>query len=104
MNKLSSEKTLIKAVQSIFEEGYYPLKLIRMLSDPPQKKDVRKILSEREFEVFKLLAEGNGNLEIANILQIQSSTASTYKRRIYSKLRISNLVELLKIYNIQDID
>lgn len=105
LNKLSSEKTLIKAIRSIFEEGYYyPLNLIRLLSDPPQKKDVKKILSEREFEVFKLLAEGNGNLEIANILQIQSTTASTYKRRIYTKLGIGNLVDLLKIYNIQDIE
>lgn len=102
LNKLSSEKTLIKAIQSIFENGYYyPLNLIRLLSDPPKKIDVETILSDREFQVFQLLAEGNGNLEIANILDIQSTTASTYKRRIYSKLEITNLVDLLNIYNTQ---
>lgn len=100
LNKLSNEKTLIKAITSIFEEGYYyPLNLIRLLSDPPQKKDLEKLLSEREFEVFKLLAEGNGNIEIANILHIQMTTVSTYKSRIYAKLGISNLIDLLKLYN-----
>lgn len=105
LNKLSSEKTLIKAIQSIFEDGYYyPLKLIKQLSSRSQKKEVELILSERELQVFKLLAEGNGNLEIANILQIQMTTASTYKRRIYAKLGVNNLIDLLKIYNNQKID
>lgn len=105
VNKLSTEKTLVNAIKGIFEEGYYyPLNLVRLLSDPPQKKDVKKLLSEREFEVFKLLAEGNGNLEIANILDIQMTTVSTFKRRIYAKLGINNLIALLKIYNTQNID
>jgi DNA-binding NarL/FixJ family response regulator len=100
LNKLSSEKTFIKAIKAIFEDGYYyPLSLIQKLSEKPKKNDVEKMLSEREFQVFKLLIEGNGNLEIANILQIQMTTASTYKRRIYTKLGARNLVDLLKIYN-----
>jgi DNA-binding NarL/FixJ family response regulator len=90
-------------VQSIFEDGYYyPFKLVKQLSARPQKEEVESILSEREFQVFKLLVEGNGNLEIANILQIQMTTASTYKRRIYAKLGVNNLIDLLKIYNSQN--
>ncbi|WP_228464047.1 response regulator transcription factor [Chryseobacterium bernardetii] len=49
-------------------------------------------------QVFNLLAKGNGNLEIANTLDIQESTVGTYKRRVYQKLKIANLVELLEIY------
>ncbi|WP_449397791.1 response regulator [Chryseobacterium wanjuense] len=105
LNKLSSEKTLIKAVQSIFEDGYYyPFKLVKQLSARPQKEEVESVLSEREFQVFKLLVEGNGNLEIANILQIQMTTASTYKRRIYAKLGVNNIIDLLKIYNSQKLE
>lgn len=102
LNKLCNERILIKAVKAIFEEGYYyPLNLVKLLTDPPQKIDIQKLLSEREVQVFTLLAEGNGNIEIANILDIQVTTVSTYKRRIYAKLGISNLVDLLKIYNTQ---
>ncbi|KQT33064.1 LuxR family transcriptional regulator [Chryseobacterium sp. Leaf405] len=99
LNKLGSEKNIIKAVKAIFEDGYYySPKLAYELASSSSKKQVRDILSEREFQVFKLLSEGNGNLEIANILNIHIATASTYKRRIFTKLNVSNLVDLLKDY------
>ncbi|WP_415326247.1 response regulator [Chryseobacterium sp. MMS23-Vi53] len=100
LNKLSSEHTLIRAVQTIFEAGfYYTPQLIEQLSAYRQKKDIIETLSERELQVFRLLAEGNGNLEIANILNIQMTTASTYKRRIYAKLGVDSVIDILKIYN-----
>ncbi|KQT22916.1 LuxR family transcriptional regulator [Chryseobacterium sp. Leaf405] len=100
LNKMSSEKILIKAVNSVFEDGfYYTPELIKQFSKHQHKKDVNDVLSERELQVFRLLAEGSGNLEIANALNIQMTTASTYKRRVYAKLEVNNLIELLKIYN-----
>lgn len=103
LNKLGSERILIKAIKAIFEDGYYyPLSLVKLLTEPPQKIDIKTLLSEREVQVFNLLAEGNGNIEIANILHIQVTTVSTFKRRIYTKLGVNNLVDLLKIYNSQN--
>lgn len=100
LNKMSSEKMLVKAVRSVFENGfYYTPQLIAQFSKHQEKKDVNKILSQRELQVFRLLIEGNGNLEIANALNIQMTTASTYKRRVYAKLGVNNVIELLKIYN-----
>lgn len=102
INKLSSEKNVIKAVQAVFEDGYYySPKLVEELTARSQKKEIADVLSEREFQVFKLLIEGNGNLEIANILEIHMTTASTYKRRIYAKLGVNNLIDLLKVSNSQ---
>ncbi len=99
LNKLSNDETIIKAIQSIFEEGYYyPFQVVKLLSDKPQKEDIKGVLSEREFQIFNLLGEGNGNLEIANILDIQIGTVGTYKKRIYTKLGIKNLIDLFKIY------
>jgi two-component system, NarL family, response regulator, fimbrial Z protein, FimZ len=49
-------------------------------------------------QIFKLMAEGNGNPEIMNMLQLQSSTVSTHKKRIFEKLTIENISELIKIY------
>lgn len=53
-----------------------------------------EILSNREFEIAKMLIDGCGNLEIANRLNIQMSTVSTYKNRVFEKLDISNIIAL----------
>jgi DNA-binding NarL/FixJ family response regulator len=100
LNKLSNPETLVKAVEATLEDGYYySQSIMNLVSEEIRKKKPTEILSERELQVFNLLAKGNGNLEIANILDIQESTVGTYKRRVYSKLKITNLIELLDIYN-----
>jgi len=53
-------------------------------------------LSAREQKVTQLLLKGLGILEIGNELAISSSTASTYKSRIFKKLNVSNVIELNK--------
>ncbi|WP_422718370.1 LuxR C-terminal-related transcriptional regulator [Flavobacterium psychraquaticum] len=40
---------------------------------------------KRELEIAKLLVKGEGNLEISNFLDIQMSTVSTYKNRVFEK-------------------
>ena len=57
-------------------------------------------LSKREFEIVQLLIKGEGNLEISNKLEIQMSTVSTYKNRVFEKLKINNLVELIEKFNL----
>lgn len=57
-------------------------------------------LSSREMEITKLLVKGYGNLEISNALELQMSTVSTYKNRVFEKLQINNLVELIEKYNL----
>lgn len=100
LNKLSDESSLIKSVKSIFEEGYsYPMEVIHQRMKNSGEKAVTEILSEREFQVFEQLAKGNGNIEIASILGIQIPTVGTYKKRIYEKLKVNNVIDLLKIYN-----
>ncbi|SOD13387.1 response regulator transcription factor [Pedobacter xixiisoli] len=54
------------------------------------------VLSDRELEVAKLLANGRGNLEISNMLDLKMSTVSTYKKRVFNKLDVDNLSELIK--------
>lgn len=56
-------------------------------------------LSNRELEVARLLIEGNGILEIANLLQLGVSTVSTYKIRIFEKLNISNIPALAAMFH-----
>lgn len=55
------------------------------------------VLSNREFTVMILLLKGIELSEIAQTLTISSSTASTYKARIFEKLLINNLIDLSKL-------
>ncbi|WP_160136106.1 response regulator transcription factor [Chryseobacterium sp. c4a] len=100
LNKLSDPETFVKTIEGILKDGYYYTpELLNEMMAQLQKKSPAELLSERELQVFDLLAKGNGNLEIANVLDIQESTVGTYKRRVYQKLKIKNLVELLEIYH-----
>lgn len=52
-------------------------------------------LSPAEFKVVMLLLKGLGTSDIANILGVHTSTASTHKIRIFEKLQVLNVFELL---------
>lgn len=54
-----------------------------------------KKLSSREIEVLKLLSQGRKNKEIASELEISEKTVSTYKTRLYKKMEVTNIVDLI---------
>jgi DNA-binding NarL/FixJ family response regulator len=56
------------------------------------------LLSDRELEVAHLLVKGLGSLEICNALGLNKTTVSTYKKRIYEKMSVSTLSELVTVY------
>lgn len=102
LNKLCSEEKMILAVKSILETGKYVSdEIASKIVDARINKAVinpLSALSKREFEIAELLVNGDGNLEISNKLDIHISTVSTYKIRVFEKLKINNLVELINIY------
>lgn len=103
INKNSEKDEIIYAVNSVIDNGYYySQKLMKLalnqLNTQNKYKDPKSLLSDREIEVFELLLEGSGNLEIANKLELHMSTVSTYKKRILEKLCITNVADLIKHY------
>jgi len=52
-------------------------------------------LSAREIEVLRYLSDGKKNKEIAQILNLNEKTVSTYKLRLLTKLNVTNLVDLV---------
>lgn len=104
LNKLSSEDKIIEAVKTILEGGTYMGDKIRdRISENTLNKasgNPLDILSGRELEIAGLLAKGDGNLEIANKLDIGTSTVSTYKSRIFEKLGVSNVVSLVEKFKL----
>lgn len=98
ISKLSKSEEISDAVNAIFSEGYYyPSGIVHQLINESPIDSI-KSLSEREYEIFTLLAKGNGNLEISNKMNIQMPTISTYKKRIHKKLKTNNIADLIKLY------
>ena len=54
-------------------------------------------LSERELEISKLICEGHPTKMIAFKTNLQLSTISTYKAKIFEKLQVRNTIELFEL-------
>jgi DNA-binding NarL/FixJ family response regulator len=52
-------------------------------------------LSEREREVFQLIAEGHSNKDIANLLRVSPGTVETHRARIMEKLDVHSAAEIV---------
>src|SRR5690606_18263479 len=104
LNKGSSEDEMKQALKSMMISGKYITQNIkdRILDSYISKKPINPLeqLSNREVEVARLLIKGFGNLEIAEMLTIKKSTVSTFKNRIFEKLEIDNLADLIDFFNL----
>lgn len=101
VSKLSEEEEVKTAIQKVIFEGEYlsdktKSLLLNSIRNPKSTNPV-SLLSERELEIANLYAQGLGNLEIANQLDLKQNTVSTVKKRIFEKLEIENLVELIEL-------
>lgn len=67
---------------------------LTMSLDKDYQKEPHELLSDREFEVFKMIASGKSISEIGELLSLSSSTISTYRFRILTKLHSKNNAEL----------
>lgn len=52
-------------------------------------------LSEREREIFQLVAEGHSNKEVADLLSVSPATVETHRAHILQKLDVHNTAELV---------
>jgi two-component system invasion response regulator UvrY len=55
------------------------------------------VLSQREMEIAIHLERGKSLVEICTIMNIQYSTANTYKRRIFEKLHVRSVLTLSRL-------
>jgi two-component system, NarL family, invasion response regulator UvrY len=62
--------------------------------DQDQNKALHESLSDREFDVLKMLASGKSVSEIAELLFLSVTTVSTYRARIITKMNLKNNAEI----------
>ncbi|UDI94641.1 MULTISPECIES: response regulator transcription factor [unclassified Pseudomonas] len=88
---------LVKAMETV-ADGYifFPKDAMPLLGNVELTTDVEG-LTDRELQIFKLLAEGFSNAEIATRLNLSTKTVSGHKVNIQSKLGANSLIELADI-------
>src|SRR5262249_58674698 len=90
MTKEAAPDELVKAIRKVLEGGKYVSstlaeKLVRGLA-PPSERVPLEALSEREYQVMKLIASGWTVSTIAEELKLSVKTVSTYRARILAKM------------------
>ena len=61
----------------------------------PRTADRYEALTDRERQVYQLLAEGNSNKDIANRLNLSLHTVETHRWRIMEKMDLHSTAELV---------
>jgi DNA-binding NarL/FixJ family response regulator len=101
--KVSADVDLVQAVSAVSQgKSFFSPAIARMMLDDYVRQladkgitDRYESLSEREREVFQLIAERKANKEIAAILSISPSTVETHRARIMEKLDLHSAAEIV---------
>lgn len=102
--KDSTGGEIVKAISAAMKGDVYlsPSISRRVIEDyltlkkKSSREDLYTILSNREREVFQMIAEGHSTKEISGILFISPSTVKTHRSNIMEKLQINNISQLIK--------
>ncbi len=100
ISKHTDSETLEKAIYQVARGGIYLNRSIteKLNSGISRGKSLItkfKKLSTRESEVLNLLSSGKRNKDIAEALDINEKTVSTYKTRLLKKLKVDNVADLI---------
>jgi len=101
--KDAASENIVKAIRTVLSGEIY-------VSNTISKKFLHKIagdkadttkttienLSDREFEVFRLIGEGHKPSQIAKKLHLSVKTIETYRGRLKEKLNLNSAIELLQ--------
>jgi DNA-binding NarL/FixJ family response regulator len=105
MNKEGAPEELVKAVRKVLAGGRYvsPALAEQLAVDLSHDtgQPIHDVLSDREFEVLRMLAAGRTVSQIAEELHLGVTTVSTYRARILEKMNMTTTAELMHyaLYN-----
>jgi DNA-binding NarL/FixJ family response regulator len=88
----------------------YILKSVKNIQKSHQINDIKftyskllELLTQREFQIIKLLAEGNSNKQIANILTIELSTVKNHVHNILVKMGVDSRTRAVSLLQENDL-
>ena len=101
LTKACEKKALLEAVRCVAAGGQYLTPavsgyLCREVRHPGNSGAAHQQLSDREFEVFRQIAEGLSLADMAKRMNLSPKTVSTYRARILGKMGLANNAEIMR--------
>ena len=101
--KNSADSELLRAVAAVAAgKSFFSPAVAKVMLDDYMRTladkgiaDRYDALSEREREIFQLIAEGHSNKAIADLLSLSPATVETHRAHILQKLDVHNTAELV---------
>jgi DNA-binding NarL/FixJ family response regulator len=101
--KDSADVDLVRAVEeAVSGRSFFSPAIARVMLDDYRRQltdkgvsDRYEILSERERDIFQLIAEAKANKEIAALLNVSTSTVETHRAHIMEKLDLHSAAEIV---------
>jgi two-component system response regulator NreC len=102
--KESTQEELVNAIRTVHKGGValspsisrFVLNEYIRQADPKNEVDSLELLTDRERQVLRLIAEGKTNKEIAKCLSISKSTVNIHRTNIMQKLDIHDTAGLVR--------
>lgn len=100
LTKDSAGAELVTAIRKVAAGGRYitptVAEQLALEVGPAPDMPPHQLLSDREFEVFRLLVSGQSVTQIAERLHLSVKTVSTHKSRLMEKMHLANQAELVR--------
>ena len=104
LTKDSAPSELVKAVEEVMAgRRYLSAAVIDELvtnQQPDKTHAPHELLSDREYQVLRMIASGRTVTQIATQLSLSTKTVSTFRRRLMAKMQMKTTAELMH-YGIQ---
>jgi DNA-binding NarL/FixJ family response regulator len=104
VTKMASPLELASAIQAVYRGDSFLspsaaailVEECQLKTDAEGEKDSYQLLTDRERETLKLIAEGHTAREIAEVLVVSPKTVEWYKTNLMRKLNLHNTADLIK--------
>lgn len=96
LSKTITKEELQKAALKIYnDEKYFSQEISQKIIEIEYQRISSEILSKREHEILRLIADGMNNKEIGRLLYISEFTVLTHRRNIMRKLNVKTTSQLI---------
>jgi two-component system invasion response regulator UvrY len=100
LTKENAPDELVRAIRKVVDGGkYISQSLAETLAiglDTASEQPRHEALSDREFQVMQLMADGKTLADIAETLSLSAKTISTYRSRLLEKMNLKTNAEIIR--------
>jgi DNA-binding NarL/FixJ family response regulator len=100
LTKESASRQLLEALRKVASGGAFisseVAEQLALGAMPDATRAPHESLSDREFQIFRLIAEGKSISDIGDMLNLSVKTVSTHKANILQKMNMAGTAELIR--------